>query len=315
MLAIVSPGQGAQSPQMYSPWLKDPRTSEILTSFSNFVGYDLIQLGTTAAADEIKQTQISQPLIVAASLMAVQLLELDRMEFEPEALIVAGHSVGEFVAAQLSGSIEVSDTLRLVAARGNAMAQAATLNSQTGMSAVLGGEKEVVISHLKKFDLIPANVNADGQIVAAGLISNLSALAENPLAGTRVRPLDVSAAFHTDFMTSAISDLKPFFDSIDFNDPQINIISNKDGERVLRGSDLRKLLLNQINSPVRWDLCQKNLLKHQVTGLLELAPGGVLAGIAKREMPGVELFAIKDLSDIPLAKDFIKSHAKVKANG
>ena len=314
MLAIVSPGQGAQSPQMFEPWMADPRVSELLTSYSNFVGLDLIRLGTEASADEIKQTQISQPLIVAASLLSAQLLEFNQKEFGADSLIVAGHSVGEFVAAHLSGAISISNALELVAARGNAMAKAASLNSQTGMSAVLGGDKETIISYLKELDLIPANVNAAGQIVAAGLISNLNKLAEAPVPGSRVRQLDVSAAFHTEFMTSAKDDLRPIFENVTFEDPEVEILSNKNGKPVSSGIELRNLLLNQIDSPVRWDLCQKYLIDRKITGLLELAPGGVLTGIAKREMPNVELFAIKSLLDIPLAKDFILRHTRVNVN-
>lgn len=314
MLAIVSPGQGAQSPQMFRPWMTDPRVSELLTSYSNFVGLDLIRLGTEASADEIKQTQISQPLIVAASLLSAQLLEINQKEFGADSLIVAGHSVGEFVAAHLSGAISISNALELVAARGNAMAKAASLNSQTGMSAVLGGDKEAVISYLKELDLIPANVNAAGQIVAAGLISNLNKLAEAPAPGSRVRQLDVSAAFHTEFMTSAKDNLRPIFENVTFEDPDVEILSNKNGKPVSSGNELRNLLLNQIDSPVRWDLCQKYLMDREITGLLELAPGGVLTGIAKREMPNVELFAIKSLIDIPLAKDFILRHTRVNVN-
>lgn len=310
MLAIVSPGQGAQSPQMFEPWLAYPRANDILTSYSQFVGLDLIQLGTVASAEVIKQTQISQPLIVAASLVTAELLELKELNFDQESVVVAGHSVGEFVAAYLSGAISISTALSLVAARGSAMAEAAKSNSQTGMSAVLGGDKDAVISHLQSFDLVAANVNAAGQVVAAGLISNLQRLSETPLEGTRVRPLDVSAAFHTNFMSSAKEDLASLFKDAIFNDPILNIISNKDGKTVSSGKDLREKLLNQINSPVRWDLCQKYFVNQKITGLLELAPGGVLTGIAKREVPDAELFAIKTPSDIENARKFIWTHAK-----
>jgi [acyl-carrier-protein] S-malonyltransferase len=313
VLAIVSPGQGAQTPQMFEPWLANPRVNEILTSYSQFVGLDLIQLGTTAGAQEIKQTQISQPLIVAASLMTAELLDLAELNFDQKSVVLAGHSVGEFVAAYLSGAISLSSALGLVAARGSAMSAAAKSNSQTGMSAVLGGDKDQVISYLQSLELIAANVNASGQVVAAGLSSNLQKLSEAPLEGTRVRALDVSAAFHTDFMSSAKNDLAALLRETTFSDPVLNIISNKDGQLVLTGKDLREKLLNQIDSPVRWDLCQKYFVNQKVTGLLELAPGGVLTGIAKREVPEAELFAIKTPSDIENAKEFIKTHARVNS--
>jgi [acyl-carrier-protein] S-malonyltransferase len=308
VLAIVSPGQGSQSPQMLAGWLVDPQAKKVIDAFSNFVGLDLIDLGVNAPAELIKQTELSQPLIVAASLLSWEMLEVTSSTMSDENIVFAGHSVGEFAAARAANSIDNQTALELVKARGSAMAQAAANSPETGMSAVLGGDKNLVIQEIQNIGLVAANVNANGQIVAAGDKSSLEELAENPPSGTRIRPLDVSAAFHTHYMTEAKNNLKSFFDSKTFQDPQFNIISNTDGVLVKDSDDLKGRLLSQIDSPVRWDLCQDTFKKLKITGLLELAPGGVLTGIAKRELPDVDLLAIKTIADIPAAKEFISMH-------
>lgn len=310
MLAIVAPGQGAQSPQMLSTWLEDSRSEELLENMSKYVGLNLSELGTNSSSEEIKNTEISQPLIICASLLTSELLDFDDLPIDRNACIVAGHSVGEFAAAKLAKAFDLKTALELVAARGKAMGIAASNHSETGMIAVLGGEKNIVIKEIIKAGLVPANVNANGQIVAAGEKSKLENLSQNPPAGTRVRPLDVSAAFHTPFMTSAKENLIQYFESKTFNTLEIQMISNRDGEFISGPQDLKKRLLSQIDSPVRWDLCQSKFKEIGVTGLLELAPAGVLTGIAKRELPDMETFAIKSLSDIEPAQEFIMTHAK-----
>lgn len=314
VLAIVSPGQGAQSPQMLRSWLEDSKGKELLEQMSDFGGIDLIGLGTNAGASEIKNTEVSQPLIISASLLSSELLDFENLPIDRNACVVAGHSVGEFVAAKLSKALDLKTAIELVVARGKAMGIAAANHLETGMSAILGGDKDSVIKEIVKAGLVPANVNADGQIVAAGEKSRLESLMQNPPAGTKVRPLDVSAAFHTPFMTSAKNSLIQLFDSKTFSDLEIKMISNRDGEFVFSAKDLKERLLSQIDLPVRWDLCQKKFKLLGVTGLLELAPAGVLTGIAKRELPEVEVFAIKSLSDIQSARDFILNHASDGSN-
>jgi [acyl-carrier-protein] S-malonyltransferase len=201
--------------------------------------------------------------------------------------------------------------MKLVNTRGKAMAAAAASNSATGMSVVLGGDKAKVIKHIEQFDLVPANVNSNGQIVASGLLTNLEKLSENPPASTKVRKLEVAGAFHSQFMKSAESELEKEFAQVEVANSSSSFISNKDGQIVKDSSELKNRLITQITSPVRWDLCQAKMVELGVTGMLELAPAGVLTGIAKREMPGVELFAIKSPEDIPGAQAFIDKHAKI----
>ena len=196
MLAIVAPGQGAQTPGFLSAWLEDSSAKELLQSWSDLAGLDLIRLGTTADADEIRETSFAQPLLVAAGLLSYRALG------NPASNLIAGHSVGEITAAGISGVLSHSDAMKLVSIRGKAMSAAAT-GTNTGMAACLGGDREVVVAHLASLGLTPANENGGGQIVAAGDLASLAKLEQNPPAGSRVRPLVVAGAFHTKTMENA----------------------------------------------------------------------------------------------------------------
>ena len=303
----MTPGQGSQTSGMYSNWITDTANKELIAKYSNLIQLDLFHYGTSASQAEITATNIAQPLLTALAFMSFSKLEVN----SNSNIIYSGHSVGEFSAASLAGFYSDKTAMKLVNVRGKAMAEAASSNNATGMSAVLGGDKAEVIKHIEQFDLVPANVNSNGQIVASGLLSNLEKLSENPPASTKVRKLEVAGAFHSQFMKSAESELEKEFAQVEVANSSSSFISNKDGQIVKDSSELKNRLITQITSPVRWDLCQAKMIELGVTGMLELAPAGVLTGIAKREMPGVELFAIKSPEDIPGAQAFIDKHAKI----
>ena len=303
----MTPGQGSQTSGMYSNWITDTANKELIAKYSNLIDLDLFHFGTSASQAEITATNIAQPLLTALAFMSFSKLEVN----SNSNIIYSGHSVGEFSAASLAGFYSDKTVMKLVNVRGKAMAAAASSNNATGMSAVLGGDKAEVIKHIEQFDLVPANVNSNGQIVASGLLSNLEKLSENPPASTKVRKLEVAGAFHSQFMKSAESELEKEFAQVEVANSSSSFISNKDGQIVKDSSELKNRLITQITSPVRWDLCQAKMIELGVTGMLELAPAGVLTGIAKREMPGVELFAIKSPEDIPGAQAFIDKHAKI----
>jgi [acyl-carrier-protein] S-malonyltransferase len=292
---------------MFSSWVEVESNKKLLKEFSDLVDIDLLHFGTIANQSDITATNIAQPLLTALALISFSSLKL---EANPET-VFSGHSVGEFSAACLAGFYSDKTAMKLVAVRGRAMAEAASSNSATGMSAVLGGDKSDVIKHIEQFDLVPANVNSNGQIVASGLLTNLEKLSANPPASTKVRKLEVAGAFHSQFMKSAESEVEKEFANVELNNPSNSFVSNKDGSIVLEPQELKNRLISQITSPVRWDLCQAKMIELGVTGMLELAPGGVLTGIAKREMPGVELFALKSPADIDSARAFIDKHAKI----
>lgn len=304
MLALVAPGQGAQTPGFLAPWLEDVASRALVERWSNLIDLDLIRLGTLADADEIRETSHAQPLLVAAGLIsAFQSFAGQNIAFD----FFAGHSVGEITAASLAQSIDGDSALHLVNVRGRAMSTAAT-GSKTGMSAVLGGERDVVISRLLELGLTPANENGGGQIVAAGALEALAALSENPPTGSRVRPLQVSGAFHTSVMQPAVTKLADAAREITVKNPSAPVISNRDGAIITNGDELMARIVGQISGPVRWDLCMQTLADHGVTGVIEIAPGGTLTGLIKRAQPAIELYALKVPHDIEGAREFAGIH-------
>jgi [acyl-carrier-protein] S-malonyltransferase len=301
MLAIIAPGQVSQTPGMLNSWIEDETNKSLLASWSDAIGLDLFALGTTADADEIKDTANAQPLIVAAGLLSARALGIENHS------VTSGHSVGEITVAALSGAISNEDALRLVRARGLEMAKAAA-QQPSGMAAVLGGERSDVISALNGLGLIAANENGGGQIVAAGDLAALTQLAETPPAGSRVRALAVAGAFHTSYMESAVEPLRTLAGTMTTYAPRIQVISNKDGEVITDGAHVLERIINQIANPVRWDLCMERLISLGVTGVIELAPGGTLVGLLKRGAPNIQTLALKGADDIDKAQEFAKGH-------
>ena len=298
MLAFIAPGQGAQTPGMLEPWLSDPSAKELVAHWSTQIDLDLLRLGTTAGADEIKDTANAQPLIVAAGLLSAGTLDL-----EGEFSFVAGHSVGEITAAALAGVITSVDALRLVRVRGLEMAKAAAA-SPSGMSAVLGGDREVVLKAILDAGLVAANDNGGGQIVAAGDLQALASLAPE---GARVRALQVAGAFHTDFMSPAVSAFGDFAATITTSDPVVGVISNRDGQVLSSGSEIITRIVSQVANPVRWDLCMATMQSSGVTRALEVAPAGTLVGLLKRAAESIEGFAFKSPDNLIAANQFVSS--------
>lgn len=301
MLAILSPGQGAQAPGMLVPWLDLPLAAARLRWLSEVSGLDLIRLGTTADADEIKDTAVTQPLLVATALAAAA--ELDPPTASTD-IVTAGHSVGELAAAALAGVISVEAAVALARVRGREMAAACALEP-TGMSAVLGGDPDAVVAGIEALGLTPANRNGAGQVVAAGALDALAALAATPPGGGKVRALTVAGAFHTRYMAPAQEALGSVAAGVPAADPRLMLLSNADGTAVDAGGDVLDRLVGQLTRPVRWDLCQATLAHLGVTALIELPPARTLAGIARRELPGVEMVKLRTPDDLPAARTLV----------
>ncbi|HTQ15769.1 ACP S-malonyltransferase [Mycobacterium sp.] len=296
MTAFLAPGQGSQTEGMLSPWLELPGAADQIASWSKASGLDLERLGTTASTEEITDTAVAQPLIVAATLLAHQ--ELTRRGLlADEELIVAGHSVGEIAAYAIAGVMAADDAVALAATRGAEMAKACALEP-TGMSAVLGGEEDDVLSRLDQLDLIPANRNAAGQIVAAGLLTALEKLAEDPPTRARVRALGVAGAFHTEFMAPALDGFAAAAAAIATAEPTAALLSNYDGKPVASAAAAMDTLVAQLTRPVRWDLCTATLRENNIAAIVEFPPAGTLSGIAKRELRGVPARAVKSPADL-----------------
>jgi [acyl-carrier-protein] S-malonyltransferase len=307
LIALTCPGQGAQTPGFLSPWLELDSFKTAIEQYSEILEMDLAHVGTNADADQIKDTRVAQPLIVAAS-MASHTVLIQALQDKSIIAGVAGHSVGEIAAANIAGVLDTEAALRFVKARGEQMAKAASLEASS-MAAVVGGEPEVVVSHLESMGLFAANYNGKGQIVAAGSAGKIQELVANPPAGTRVVGLAVAGAFHTSFMETAKVELASLAGSINTSNPEMLIWSNSDGSRVDSGERFLELLINQVSKPVRWDKTMDSMTTDGVTALIELLPGGTLTGIAKRAMPGVATLAIKTPEDIEKAVLFVKEQS------
>lgn len=299
MIIAVFPGQGSQTPGFLAPWLELDGAADRIAAYSEWSGIDLAAAGTEWDADRIRDTQVAQPLIVAASLLSWNALpDRDRIAG------VAGHSVGEFAAAAASGILSEEDALRLVGVRGRAMAAAAAAEP-TGMSAVIGGDEAAVVARLEELDLTPANYNGGGQIVAAGALESLAALAAEPPAATRVISLQVAGAFHTRYMQPAVAALRDAAADVTTHDPAVTVWTNRDGSVVSSGAAFAGFLVEQVASPVRWDLCMTAFADAGATGLVELSPAGALTGLAKRALRGTPAAALKSPADLDAAAALI----------
>jgi [acyl-carrier-protein] S-malonyltransferase len=307
VLAVLAPGQGAQKPGFLAPWLPVPGVAARLRWWSALAGIDLVHLGTEAGSDEIKDTARTQPMLVAAALVAAEQLPLY------DVAIVAGHSVGELAAAALAGVLSPEAAVTLAGVRGREMAAACALEP-TGMSAVIGGELEEVLAGISAAGLHPANYNGPGQIVAAGSLSGLEKLAAEPPAGSRVIALQVAGAFHTPYMAPAEDALASIAAGITPGTPTRILLSNRDGTAVDRGPDLLQRLVRQVTAPVRWDLCMATLADLGVTAIIELPPAGTLTGLAKRALKGVERVAVNTPDDLAAARDVIARHGVVPSH-
>ena len=307
MLAVVAPGQGSQVPGFLTPWLELPHFEDRMKWLGTVAGIDLIAHGTTSDEATIRDTAVAQPLIVSAGMVSLLSLFPHPGEAFAKVAVGAGHSVGEITAAAAAHVISAEQAMVLVRERGNAMAAASAV-TPTGMSAVLGGERDEVIAKLAQHGLTAANENGAGQIVAAGTLEQLAALEADPPAGARVRPLSVAGAFHTSHMAPAVGVLAQHAKAISTHDARSRILSNADGTVVQDGREVLKRLVTQVSNPVRWDLCMQTMLDLGVTGLIELPPAGTLVGLAKRAMPGVECVSLKTPEDMPAALDLVARH-------
>jgi [acyl-carrier-protein] S-malonyltransferase len=303
VLIMTAPGQGAQTPGFLAPWLELPGVAQRLQSWSELAGIDLVRMGTVAGADEITDTSVAQPLLVAAALLVAELLY-----DSPGPDIAAGHSVGELAAGAIAGVVSPEEAIRLTGVRGRAMA-AATRLTPTGMTAVLGGEESEVLGAMAAAGLTPANINVKGQIVAGGTLEQLAAFAAAPPARARLRPLQVAGAFHTMHMEPAVQALANEVTEAVVKDPATTLLSDADGAVVVSGKDWLDRIVAQVAAPVRWDLCMETMGNLGVTAMIELPPGGTLTGLAKRALPGVELLAMKTPDQLEAARALLAEHS------
>ncbi|RFU22117.1 acyltransferase domain-containing protein [Geodermatophilus marinus] len=311
MLAVLAPGQGAQKPGMLTDWLELPGAEPFFRWAGAIADADLLTLGTTGDAEAIRDTAVTQPLVVAMSLFVARELgglpgPVPHTPSTGRDVVITGHSVGELTAAALAGVLSVEAAIALTAVRGRAMA-AACARTPTGMSAVMGGDPEEVAAKLAEHGLTPANVNGGGQVVAAGPLDGLAALKDDPPARARVVPLSVAGAFHTPYMAPAREQLEALVGGLRPADPSRLLLSNADGAAVPSGPEVVSRLVSQVTSPVRFDACLTTLRELGVTAAIELPPAGALAGLAKREWKGagIDVLAVGSPADLDRARELI----------
>jgi [acyl-carrier-protein] S-malonyltransferase len=298
VLAILAPGQGSQKPGFLTPWIEDPSAEARLREWSEIIDLDLVRLGTTAEQDEITDTANTQPLLVAAGLLAAERLLTG--DFAEADLVVAGHSVGELTALAIAGVLTPEAAVRLAAVRGREMAAACNIEPTT-MAAVLGGVEDEVLAAIESAGAWPANRNGAGQIVAAGPVAAIEKLTQNPPEKARIIPLKVAGAFHTPHMAPAQEALEALAAEIDTADPVRTLLSNRDGKAVTSGKTALQQIVAQVTSPVRWDACMSTLGELGVTAVIELPPAGTLTGLAKRALKGVERVNVNTPEDLAAA--------------
>ena len=311
MIALLAPGQGAQTPGMLAPWLEDPAAEKAVTGWSEAVGLDLVRLGTTADAEEITDTAVTQPLIVTLGLLAARRLrdKADGAGGLPHDTIVAGHSIGEITACAIAGVLTDDAAVALAGVRGREMA-AACAAAPTSMAAVLGGDEETVLARLTELGLDPANRNGAGQIVAAGAQEAITELVAAPPEKARVKELPVAGAFHTAHMEPARAAMETHAASVEVTDPGLTLLSNADGEVVTSGADALRRLVAQVTRPVRWDSCMETLGARGAAASLELPPGATLTGLVKRALKGTPTLAVKTPDQLDAAVEIVSEHGR-----
>lgn len=270
---------------MLTPWLDLPGARDDLAAWSAAADLDLRELGTAAGADEIRDTAVAQPLLTATALLSAR-----SVGERPGA--VCGHSVGELAALAVAGVLDDTSAVRLAAERGRAMAEAAA-ERPTGMVAVLGGDEQQVLAAATARGLEVATVNVAGQTVLGGPVDALAALAADPPAGARVRRLETAGAFHTSAMAPAVPRFAELVAGLTPGEPVCRVVANADGAVVTSGRALLDRLVGQLTGPVRFDRCLRTVAGLAPSSVVELAPAGTLAAVAKRALPGVPVVALK----------------------
>jgi [acyl-carrier-protein] S-malonyltransferase len=266
---------------MLTPWLELSGARERLERWSQLCDLDLLELGTTGTAGQIRDTAAAQPLLTAAGLLSYQAVK------EPF-VMVAGHSVGEFAAAVIAGVIHEDHAMAAVSARGRAMAACAAAKPGT-MAAVIGGTADQVLTAIEDAGAWAANFNGPGQIVAGGDRPAIDRLIQEPPPQSRVVRLDVAGAFHTPLMAGAEHPLRAALSDIPVADARVPMVTNHSGLAMTNGHHIIEAMIKQVSQPVRWDLVLETFAANGIGAQLELAPSGVLTGLARRALKGVAL--------------------------
>ena len=298
---LLLPGQGSQFVGMGKGLAGAyPSAAAIFQEADRILGVALSQLCWEGPEEELVQTKHAQPAILAHSVAVARALG----EGVEGAGVAAGHSLGEFTAHVLAGTLSFSDALRAVRVRGELMHEAGRERPVT-MAALLGlGDEEAEAVCREASEgvevCVPANFNAPGQVVVSGdvaAVERAEALARQAGARKAMR-LNVSGAFHSPLMEPAEDGLRDFLKDLHFSDPVTPVISNVTARPVASGEDARELLVRQLTSPVRWAESVATMLEEGATAFLELGPGKVLCGLNRRNAREASCRAVGEETDL-----------------
>jgi len=307
--AVVFPGQGSQSLGMLAT-ISDtyPYIKQTFTEASNNLGYDIWALTQHGPIDQLNATACTQPALLAAG---VAIWRVWKSQGGPSPVVMAGHSLGEYTALVCAGALDFRDAVKLVEFRGQAM-QAAVPAGTGAMAAILGMTDEAVESACREaaHDQVVAavNYNAPGQVVIAGHKAAIERAGQlcKTRGAKRVLPLSVSVPSHCALMQPAAEQLASKLAAVKLQRPAIPVIHNADVAAHTEADEIRKVLKAQLYSPVRWVETIRLLASQGVTKLVEMGPGGVLAGLGQRIDKTIETYAVYDPAGLDTALTAIK---------
>jgi [acyl-carrier-protein] S-malonyltransferase len=298
--ALLFPGQASQ----YVGMAKDlyDHSAEVRDLYdlaSDLLGADIGHLSFDGPAEELKRTRFTQPAILLHSLAVLTILGDSLPEFD----FAAGHSLGEYGALAVTGALSFEDAIKAVVKRAELMEEACRRNPGT-MAATMGltVEQAQQVCDQASTDgvVVPANFNSEIQIVVSGTVQAVQKAAELAKAAGAKRAvlLEVGGAFHSPLMQQARDGLKAFLDHMTINKPTKPVVANVTGKNVSTADDIRRLLVEQVTAPVRWAQTMSHLKHNGVTRIIEIGPGKVLTGLAKREMQPEQSVNLDTLEDI-----------------
>lgn len=300
-IAFVFPGQGSQTVGMgMDAYEAQPESRAIFDAADEALGFSLSSLISQGPAESLNQTINTQPALLTTSMAYLEVLK--RTGMTPD--FVAGHSLGEYSALVAAGVLSFEDAVKLVRARGQFMEEAVP-GGQGAMAAVIGAEREALSElcgsitasgHLVEL----ANVNCSGQIVISGSKAGVQEAADRvkEAGGKRAIMLEVSGPFHSSLMKEAAARLEERLGSVVFHAPSVPVVANVTAQAVTEGEAFRRLLVEQVYSPVLWEDTVKLLVAEGVDTLVEIGPGSVLTGLARKIDRSLKVITINSLESI-----------------
>lgn len=299
-IAIVFPGQASQYVGMAKDlYDADSGVRRLYEAASSEIGEDLAELSFNGPADKLKETRFTQPAILIHSLAVLTVMKNGL----PQASMTAGHSLGEYASLALSGVLTFEEAVKAVVKRSSLMEEACRQNPGT-MAAIIGLDEGKILQACESASLkgavVPANFNSSNQVVISGTIGGVEEACRlcKEMGARRAMVLQVGGAFHSPLMEPAREGMKEYLNSVEFRKASIDIVPNVTGEIEDDPERLKELLVTQLTMPVRWHQTMRCFVNNDIDTLIEIGPGKVLTGLAKRELRGAQIFNINTLDDI-----------------